>query len=225
MGRQLRAARQGGHSSWSVGTYKHANDLDPFCEALEAVGNTIPHHFQTLPQLAKLVQVGARPGWALRGIDSQGYVFKPTRQALEDDPGTFIGKLLDRVARYHLHPKWTSSSTSGDMTAFTKRYGLVAGDEDLETSDMCLPLKRLPRESKHLHHRHYLDTYDKGYTRIYLGKDAAGNPVYEYLHRLINMAFNGPPGPGEETSHLCGNHWCCTRHHLAWENHEDNMNN
>ena len=59
-----------------------------------------------------------------------------------------------------------------------------------------------------------------GYGKIWNGRKKVG------LHRLVCEITNGPaPTPKHEAAHSCGNGHlgCCTKRHLSWETHAENM--
>ena len=61
-----------------------------------------------------------------------------------------------------------------------------------------------------------------GYLCVRLGTRKDGTPVFEYGHRLVLVGRQGPPRPGVECSHTCGNPACLNALHLTWESHRDN---
>jgi hypothetical protein len=52
-----------------------------------------------------------------------------------------------------------------------------------------------------------------GYGRIGLGSRADG---VDGAHRVVAWANYGPPNPGHQARHLCGNRACCNPDHIAW---------
>ena len=55
-----------------------------------------------------------------------------------------------------------------------------------------------------------------GYYFIYMGHHKENHsPVWEYAHRIVCFAFNGPPLDGHEAGHLCGCANCLAPTHLV----------
>jgi hypothetical protein len=58
----------------------------------------------------------------------------------------------------------------------------------------------------------------------YLEVKLASGRVWEYAHRLVLWAFDGPPtAQYPEAMHTCNNKMCLNISHLHWGSHEENM--
>jgi hypothetical protein len=72
-----------------------------------------------------------------------------------------------------------------------------------------------------------------GYVRCALGRDAAGDQVHTYLHRLITWAYWGDMPPPRrrmhqqpqlsEVDHTCSHPSCVYAGHLKWSTHPENV--
>lgn len=62
---------------------------------------------------------------------------------------------------------------------------------------------------------------DGGYRRVELSH--AGQRIRSGVHRLVALAFIGPPAEGQETRHLDGDSLNNCVENLAWGSHEENM--
>lgn len=214
-------------------------------EAREAAIANISANWWRLPQLARLEV----PGWALR--DEHGV--KPSYPQFVEDPAEYIMALLDRTADLCVPRKWRGLRVSFDGDPpVAQRYGCLhfaakQGASQVRRRDgtttttpvhgldnLCLPLRVPPTRRRRLpmRKRHFLQTMRGGYVRVYLGTTGTGSqsdgrksaPVYEYLHRLIQLAFSDElPEDGKETSHCCCNPWCGSMHHMAWASHRQNQ--
>lgn len=50
----------------------------------------------------------------------------------------------------------------------------------------------------------------------------AGEPLRQTLSRVICERMYGPPRPGDEAAHSCGNPECLNRRHVRWATHVEN---
>lgn len=221
-------------TTWVPALQGQPNTTPAMDQALHAMHETIPMHWKRLPALERISNDGAKPGWAFRGETGAGEASQPSSQLLQQDPGYYLCRLLDRCAMLFVHPKWRGCGVVADMSLFANSWLVLASNPaspypmgvTTGALGVCLPVSipsSLPRRRGPMHTRHFCATQAPGYIRVYLGLEAAGEPIYELLHRLLNLAFNGPPGPNQESSHTCGNAWCCNVHHLVWESHADNV--
>lgn len=193
-------------------------------------------HRQFLPQLDRMCQDGAHPGWALR--DAQGV--KPTGAAFATDPGTHVLQLLNRTSNLFVNPKWRAGPTQLLEAEGWMRFAMTWGAEDErgmghdELRNLCVPVSIPPKLARKRRisrrRRHYCQVTADGYIRVYLGVDSTGRPVREYLHRLILLAFAmGQPvadtgqGDDNEVRHACCNTWCGNANHTEWATHARNQ--
>ncbi len=102
---------------------------------------------------------------------------------------------------------------------FDVKWAKVPGFADYQASeDGQIRSKKSGRKPVKLKQQ----TTKKGYLSVFLCKDGVKKNVK--VHRAVLMAFRGPPGEGEEASHLDG---CKTNNHinnLIWESRKDNAN-
>lgn len=197
-----------------------------------------------VPQLWKLCQRGARPGWACR--DHRGDPVRPTKptwQQFAANPAEFLLQLLGRTAELFVNTKWLTPPPQPACLRFCAKYSVRAPDAAFQPTNpalptnMCLPVHIPPRLARRrriaLWRRHYCHVTKQGYIRIYLGVDKDGKCVTEYLHRLVLLAFGDPldrtarkrfkrekwdADEPLEARHGCCHCWCANKNHLGWGN-------
>lgn len=171
---------------------------------------------------------------------------RPTAQEFAANPDRYLLQLLSRTAKKFCNAKWDPCDELADgshapcLRLCSKYRAYIIKNKSKNTqpyglNNLCMPLHVPPREAlrRRIAKRrcHYCENTKEGYVRIYLGVDKCGNPVKEYLHRLVLLAFGPSNEPGAytgrggsiEVSHECCNTWCANANHMCWATHFDNI--
>lgn len=92
-------------------------------------------------------------------------------------------------------------------------HPLMYMHDDAANEDMCMEFNK---NWVNFPSGHGFMSHDSGYLKIRVGKDARGKDAYEFAHRIVCWAFEGPPGEGQQVCHTCHNVKCLNHRHLRW---------
>lgn len=192
-----------GKEGCSVSTAAHAEEGWEWYEGVDTTGTDETYEPETEPETDE--SEAEQPAVLPR---------RPTAQEFAANPDRYLLQLLSRAAKKFCNAKWDPCDELADgshapcLRLCSKYRAYIIRNKSTNTqpyglNNLCMPLRVPPREAlrRRIAKRrcHYCENTKEGYVRIYLGVDACGNPVKEYLHRLVLLAFGPVNEPGAYT--------------------------